>query len=88
MTPAMMATLSGIGGTAVSGGAMIGAASAAGNLGGYAVAQTLFSGGPALSMAIASLGGPLVAGGLLAGLIGLLTGGLALLLRSIFCYFW
>lgn len=63
----------------------------AANLGGYATAQivasasgasTLGIGGPALTTAIAAMGGPIIAGLALAGGLGLLTyGGLRLIRR-------
>ena len=42
------------------------------NFGGYALAQLLFGGGPAVSALIAGLGGPLIAGGIFCLGVGLL----------------
>jgi hypothetical protein len=74
------ALLSGLGGAAGTGAVLgIGTASIAwpvSNFGGYAAAQMLFGGGPAMSSLIASLGGPLIAGSLFAGVIGIICAAL------------
>jgi hypothetical protein len=78
----------GVAGSAATGGTLIGMTASlsgpAANLGGYAVAQSLLAGsgfaGPALATTIATLGGPVVAGGLVvAGVGGLLYGGCKLI---------
>lgn len=76
-TTALISGLAGAGGT----GAALGIGSAliawpVSNFGGYALAQLIFGGGPALSALIASVGGPLIAGSILSVGIGLIAAAL------------
>lgn len=76
-TTALFSGLAGAGGTGAALG--IGAASISfplSNFGGYALAQVLFGGGPALSALIAGVGGPLIAGLLCSLGVGLIAAAL------------